>query len=166
MPTLLQRVENLREQGHVDPEQYKVLRASARSARTGIYGLVSELNVTLSDLIGVKGDYIKCRALRHWWDDAEFNWTYRPMGEPEVMRCVRCEMIRIQVYGLNGKRNGNARYLPPDGYAFKGAGRTLTSADFDIVRRYLKLIEMVDAIEMSPETAMLERVVRADLIDN
>jgi len=155
-PTLLQRVNQLKECGHIDPVQYKVLRATARSARTAIYGLVGELDITLADLIGVKANFIKCRALRHWWDDAEFNWDYRPMGEPEVMRCARCEMVRIQTYGLNGLRNAHPRYIPPEGYSFKGAGRALTSSDFDVVRRYLKLVDMVDAIEIDPSILQLE----------
>lgn len=165
MPTLLQRIDTLKDNGNASPEQHKILRALARSARAGIYGLVAELDVTIGDLLGVEGDFIKCRSLRHWWDDAEFIWEYRPMGMPEVMCCARCGMYRIHVYGLNNKPNGKPRYVQPNGYAFKGAGRRLTSADFNLVRLYLKVFNMVEAIEADPAILKLESLMSSKVSD-
>jgi hypothetical protein len=155
-PTLLKRIDQLKHNGTIDSNHHRILRTMERETRDAVRGLVSELEITLSDLLGMKGEYLKCRALRHWWDDATFTWDYRPMGLPEVQLCVRCTMQRIQIYGLNGKRNGHPRYIPPPGYAFTGAARKLTNSDTNILRRYMRLIDMVEAIEMDPSVIELE----------
>ena len=156
-PTLLQRINGLRAEGVINEKQFKVLRAIDRETKEGIKTVAAGLELTVSDLLSTKSEFIACRSMRHYWEVAEFTWDYRPYGVPEVQRCERCSMVRIKVYTLDGRPNGT-RYIQPAGYSINGAGRRLTSGDFDIIRRFLMLADMVAKLESDPDFAEAEEL--------
>lgn len=148
--TPLQRIERLHDRDIVDGAQYQTLRDMERASREDVRRVFYDLNVTATEFFAVHFDFLKCRTQRHWWEDAEFTWDYKPYGVPEVQVCLRCGTRKITVYTVTGRRNGSPRYLPPEGYSLGDLGRRLGQEDHRIIRRHIKLLETLVLLESDP----------------
>lgn len=81
---------------------------------------------------GLSMNYLQCRELGHNWRPHTARWVQDQGCYERVLRCVRCQTLRIQLLDQYGAIISSS-YKHAEGYLHKGMGR-IVGESRDIVR--------------------------------
>jgi hypothetical protein len=97
-------------------------------------------------------DFIRCRVMRHSWDDFSPTGLRNPSWGTRVSyRCLRCTAERHDIYNSLGEV-GYRRYIYPAGYQYAKGDRP-SAAEFRIMLMKQQRKERVKAREAAKKRA-------------